>query len=109
MFSHHLIDTLTSFDIWVIIGFVGQFMFTMRFLTQWIQSEKAQKSVIPTSFWIFSILGGSIVLIYAIHKQDPVFIVGQAAGLLIYFRNLYFILREYRRAKKARDLDALEP
>jgi lipid-A-disaccharide synthase-like uncharacterized protein len=96
MFSQHLIDIISSFDTWVIIGFAGQFMFTMRFLVQWVASEKVQKSVIPTSFWIFSILGGSIVLAYAVHKQDPVFIVGQAAGLLIYFRNLYFVLRSPR-------------
>jgi lipid-A-disaccharide synthase-like uncharacterized protein len=62
-------------------------------MIQWIASEKVKKSVIPTSFWIFSILGGSIVLAYAIHKEDPVFIVGQAAGLMIYFRNLYFVKR----------------
>jgi len=101
MFSQHLIDLISSFDTWVIIGFVGQFMFTMRFLVQWFESEKVQKSVIPTSFWVFSILGGSIVLAYAVHKEDPVFIVGQAAGLLIYFRNLYFVLRERRLAKSA--------
>ncbi len=95
-FPHHLIDLVFAFDTWVIIGFIGQFMFTMRFLVQWRASEKLQKSVIPPSFWIFSILGGSIVLVYAIHKQDPVFIVGQAAGLLIYARNLYFVIREKR-------------
>ena len=94
MFSHHLIDIVHSFDTWVIIGMIGQFMFTMRFMLQWVESEKAKKSVIPVSFWIFSILGGSIVLAYAIHKEDPVFILGQGAGLLIYFRNLYFVLRE---------------
>ncbi len=93
MFSKHLIDLLSEINTWVIIGFIGQFMFTMRFVVQWIASEKAQKSVIPTAFWIFSILGGTIVLAYAIHKEDPVFILGQGAGLLIYFRNLYFVIR----------------
>ncbi len=96
MFSHHLIDVLTSVDLWVIIGFIGQFMFTMRFVVQWLASEKEQKSVIPFSFWIFSILGGAIVFMYALHKQDPVFIVGQGAGLFIYFRNLYFVIKEMR-------------
>lgn len=96
MFSQHLIDIVSSFDTWIAVGFAGQLMFTMRFLVQWLASEKVQKSVIPTSFWIFSILGGSIVLAYAIHKEDPVFIVGQAAGLLIYCRNLYFVLRSPR-------------
>lgn len=99
MFSQHLIDILKSFDTWVIIGFIGQFMFTMRFISQWLASEKEKKSVIPFSFWIFSILGGAIVLGYAIHKQDPVFIVGQATGLLIYFRNLYFVLTEKKQNK----------
>lgn len=96
MLSHHLIDIVHSFDTWVIIGMIGQFMFTMRFILQWFESEKAQKSVVPASFWIFSILGGSIVLAYAIHKQDPVFIIGQGAGLLIYFRNLHFVIRDRR-------------
>lgn len=98
MFSHHLIDIAKSFDLWVIIGFIGQFMFTMRFVMQWLASEKVQKSVVPVSFWFFSISGGLIVLAYAIHKSDPVFIVGQGAGLLIYFRNVYFILVEHRKS-----------
>jgi lipid-A-disaccharide synthase-like uncharacterized protein len=100
MFSHHLIDVLTSVDLWVVIGFMGQFMFTMRFVVQWLASEKEQKSVIPFSFWIFSIFGGAIVFMYALHKQDPVFIVGQGAGLFIYFRNLYFVIKESRNAQK---------
>jgi len=98
MFSHELIDILKSFDSWVIIGFIGQFMFTMRFVMQWLASEKAQKSVVPVSFWFFSVMGGLIVLAYAIHKADPVFIVGQGTGLLIYFRNIYFILVEHRKS-----------
>lgn len=101
MLSHHLIDIILRFDLWVIIGFVGQFMFTMRFVSQWWASEKEQKSVIPLSFWFFSIAGGAVVLAYAIHKQDPVFIVGQGAGLLIYFRNLYFVLKENKQNKNA--------
>jgi lipid-A-disaccharide synthase-like uncharacterized protein len=100
MFSNHLLNEIFwSLDMWVVIGFVGQFMFTMRFVSQWWASEKEQKSVIPVSFWFFSIAGGAIVLAYAIHKQDPVFIVGQAAGLLIYFRNLYFVIKEHRKTK----------
>ena len=98
MFSHHLIDIVKSFDLWVIIGFIGQFMFTMRFVMQWLASEKVKKSVMPVSFWFFSLAGGSIVLAYAIHKADPVFIVGQGAGLLIYLRNIYFILVEHRKS-----------
>lgn len=98
MFTHHLIDIVMSWDTWIIIGFIGQFMFTMRFVMQWLASEKAKKSVMPVSFWFFSIFGGTIVFAYAIHKQDPVFIVGQGMGLLIYFRNLYFILIEHRKS-----------
>lgn len=78
---------------WVIIGLCGQFMFMMRFVYQWIASEKAKKSVMPNAFWYFSLAGGLIVLSYAIHKRDPVFILGQSLGSLIYVRNIYFIWR----------------
>ena len=80
--------------IWIAIGFLGQGLFFARFLIQWIASERRQESVVPTAFWFFSIGGGLILLSYAIHRRDPVFIVGQATGLLIYSRNLYFIARE---------------
>ena len=79
--------------IWLIVGFLGQGLFSARFLVQWLVSERKKQSVIPVMFWYFSILGGAVLLIYSIHKQDPVFIAGQGAGLLIYFRNLYFIIR----------------
>jgi len=79
---------------WLIVGFAGQAMFSMRFLVQWLHSEKRRKSVMPTAFWYFSIVGGTTLLAYAIHRADPVFIAGQAAGLLIYSRNLYFIRQE---------------
>ena len=65
----------------------------MRFVVQWIASEKNKKSVVPLSFWIFSVLGSSLLLIYAIYRKDPVFILGQAPNLLIYFRNIWFIKR----------------
>lgn len=77
----------------MILGFVGQFFFSMRFVVQWIASEKNKKSVVPLSFWIFSVLGSSLLLIYAIYRKDPVFILGQAPNLLIYFRNIWFIKR----------------
>ena len=80
-----------TWAIWVAVGFLGQAMFSMRFLIQWISSEKRRESVIPIAFWYFSIAGGATLLAYAIHRLDPVFIVGQAAGLLVYARNLYFI------------------
>ncbi|MCS0493890.1 lipid-A-disaccharide synthase N-terminal domain-containing protein [Ancylobacter mangrovi] len=79
---------------WLLIGFLGQAMFTMRFLVQWIASERARRSVVPVAFWGFSLAGGLTLLAYAIYRRDPVFMVGQAAGLLIYARNIYFVLRE---------------
>ena len=77
--------------IWIGIGFVGQFFFFSRFLVQWIVSERKRKSVVPNSFWYFSIVGGLILLFYALHRRDPVFIAGQGVGLFVYFRNLWFI------------------
>ncbi len=77
--------------VWLIIGFTGQFLFSMRFLWQWISTEKAKKSVIPIQFWYFSISGGITLLSYAIYKKDPVFILGQSMGIVVYVRNLYFI------------------
>jgi len=70
-----------KFDAWVILGFVAQAFFTMRFVVQWIASERARKSVIPVAFWFFSIGGGSLLLVYALYRKDPVFIAGQALGL----------------------------
>ncbi len=89
LMHHHL----TNAEIWIGIGFFGQAMFTARFFLQWLASEKARKSVIPHSFWYFSIAGSAILLAYAIYRQDPVFILGQGPGLLIYMRNIYFIHR----------------
>jgi lipid-A-disaccharide synthase-like uncharacterized protein len=83
-------------QLWLAIGFLGQAMFSGRFLVQWIASERAGRSIIPVAFWFFSVAGGVTLLLYAIYRGDPVFIAGQAAGLLIYARNIYFILREKR-------------
>ena len=77
--------------IWLAVGFAGQALFSMRFLVQWWASERQKRSVIPVAFWFFSLGGGLTLLSYAIYRQDPVFIVGQAGGLFIYSRNLYFI------------------
>lgn len=82
--------------LWLSIGFLAQFMFSMRFLLQWIHSERARASVVPEVFWYFSFLGGAMLLVYAIHRMDPVFILGQAMGLVIYSRNIYFIWRTKR-------------
>ena len=80
-------------QIMVVVGFAGQGLFAMRFILQWLTSEGQRKSVIPVAFWYFSIGGGSVLLLYAIWRQDPVIICGQGLGLFIYFRNLYFIYR----------------
>ena len=81
-----------KFDAWVVLGFVAQAFFTMRFVVQWIASERARRSVVPVAFWFFSIGGGSLLLVYALYRRDPVFIAGQALGLIVYIRNLYFII-----------------
>ncbi len=86
-----------SQGLWLVIGFAGQVFFTARFLVQWIVSERRGESVIPLAFWWLSLLGGATLLSYAIWRQDPVFIVGQAAGLLVYGRNLALIGRARRR------------
>lgn len=79
---------------WLIIGFIGQALFSMRFIVQWIASERKGESIIPTLFWYFSLAGGLTLLAYAIYKQDPVFILGQSAGAFIYVRNLVLIFRK---------------
>jgi lipid-A-disaccharide synthase-like uncharacterized protein len=78
----------------MIVGFIGQAMFTMRFLIQWVTSEKKRQSIIPVSFWYFSLGGGLILLAYAIHRADPVFIMAYLPGNFIYFRNLYLIRKK---------------
>ncbi|MDD5584866.1 MAG: lipid-A-disaccharide synthase N-terminal domain-containing protein [Candidatus Omnitrophica bacterium] len=80
--------------LWFIVGFAGQAFFSLRFFVQWIASEKKKESIIPVSFWYFSIGGGLVLLAYSIYRKDPVFIAGQSLGVLIYARNLYFIHRK---------------
>jgi lipid-A-disaccharide synthase-like uncharacterized protein len=99
MLSNYLYDVfVTKFDGWVILGFAAQALFTMRFVVQWIASERARKSVIPIAFWFFSIGGGVLLLAYALYRRDPVFIAGQALGLVVYFRNVYFIMLNGRQS-----------
>ena len=83
---------MTTF--WLILGFAAQALFSARFVIQWIASEKAKASIIPVLFWYLSIAGGGLLLIYAIHIKDPVFIIGQAFGFLIYARNIYFVRKK---------------
>jgi lipid-A-disaccharide synthase-like uncharacterized protein len=76
---------------WLALGFLGQAMFSARFVVQWVASERRKTSVIPVAFWWLSIAGGVGLLSYALHRGDPVFIVGQAAGLVVYGRNLVLL------------------
>jgi lipid-A-disaccharide synthase-like uncharacterized protein len=92
-------------DFWVLLGLIGQAMFTMRFLLQWIASEKRKESVIPVSFWYFSLGGGLVLLAYSFHRMDPVFILAYLPGNFIYFRNLYFI---HRKKKISRSVEKQE-
>ena len=80
--------------IWLGLGFFAQLMFSARFLVQWLASERAGKSIVPLLFWYLSIAGSVLLLAYSIHRKDPVFILGQSMGILIYTRNLYLIRRE---------------
>lgn len=88
--------SLDAEHVWVGIGLVGQALFGARFLIQWIASERSRKSVVPLTFWYLSLGGGFILLAYAIYRLDPVFILGQATGFLIYLRNIFLIFRERR-------------
>ncbi len=85
-------DGLSSGELlWLSLGLGAQAMFSMRFIIQWIASERAKKSIVPETFWYFSFVGGFMLFIYALHRMDPVFIIGQGTGLFIYSRNIYLI------------------
>ena len=94
--------TLSSKDLLLGFGILGQICFSARFIIQWIFSEKKKKSVIPVAFWYFSLIGGVILLIYAILKKEPVFILGQAPGIFIYSRNIYMIRKRDKKLKERR-------
>lgn len=100
--------TLKTETVWLVVGFLGQGMFFMRFLLQWLSSEKKGRSVIPVTFWYFSFAGGLTLLAYAIYRKDPVFIIGQSTGAFIYARNLQLIARE-RRANAALEAEKGSP
>jgi lipid-A-disaccharide synthase-like uncharacterized protein len=84
---------MTVSTLWLGIGFLGQALFSLRFLVQWWRSEHAGESVVPIAFWYLSLGGGLVLLFYAIHRRDPVFALGQATGVFIYLRNLQLIRR----------------
>jgi lipid-A-disaccharide synthase-like uncharacterized protein len=106
-FLGHLIAALQNYVsgmptidlIWLAIGLVGQSLFMMRFIVQWIHSERHQQSLIPVSFWYFSLVGGLTVLAYGFHRADPVIILGQLPGTIVYARNLMLINRKDLEAK----------
>ena len=88
--------------IWLGVGFTAQLMFSMRFILQWIASERARQSIVPEVFWYFSFAGGAMLFAYAIYRVDPVFILGQGTGLLIYARNIHFIWQQKQASSKDR-------
>ncbi|MBS0432054.1 MAG: lipid-A-disaccharide synthase N-terminal domain-containing protein [Proteobacteria bacterium] len=79
---------------WLALGLIGQFLFSARFVVQWIYSERHHRSFMPMAFWYLSVAGGTILLAYAAYQRDPVFVVGQTGGLAIYLRNVQLRLRE---------------
>jgi len=83
-----------SNHLWVILGLIGQGVFAARFLVQWIASEKKKESHIPLVFWYLSLAGSIILLAYAIYRRDPVFILGQTTGFIVYIRNLMLIYKK---------------
>lgn len=94
------LSSLTEIEtIWLIVGFTAQAMFSARFLIQWIASERVRRSVVPETFWYFSFAGGAMLLAYAIHRADPVFMLGQAFGLVVYARNIWFLWKAKADAK----------
>ena len=92
---------LDKFDFWLVFGLVAQLTFAGRFIVQWISSERAGKSVVPFAFWIFSVVGGLMTLVYGLVKREPVIIFGQGLATIIYVRNIVLIFRERRQAEKA--------
>ncbi|HPF70164.1 MAG TPA: lipid-A-disaccharide synthase N-terminal domain-containing protein [Candidatus Krumholzibacteria bacterium] len=83
---------------WLAVGLAGQIAFGGRFLVQWIVSERRRESVIPEAFWYMSLVGGALLLAYAIQRRDPVFILGQAFGALVYLRNIRLLAKRKRQA-----------
>lgn len=95
--------------LWLMVGFLGQAVFTARFLAQWVASERRRDSVVPVVFWWLSLVGGVILLSYAIHRRDPVITVGQSMGVFIYLRNLMLVAKGKRRADRRRARAASDP
>ena len=94
-----------TWDFWVAFGLGGQLLFGSRFIVQWIVSERQKSSTIPIVFWYLSLCGGIVTALYAIHRGDPVFIIGQSAGIIVYVRNLMLIYRARRHADARTSID----
>lgn len=94
---------MTRENVWIVLGMMGQLIFTGRFLVQWLSSERAGRSVVPVSFWYMSIGGSLLLLAYAGYRRDPVFILGQSSGMFIYLRNLQLIGRQTQQEQQHRD------
>lgn len=96
----YLYDVFVArFDVWLAFGLAAQVLFAMRFVVQWIASEKAGRSVMPSAFWFFSIVGGMLTLVYGLVRREPVIIMGQVLAIFIYVRNLMLIIKERRRRR----------
>ncbi|KIX17561.1 lipid-A-disaccharide synthase N-terminal domain-containing protein [Paracoccus sp. 228] len=91
---------MTGQTVWLGIGFLGQALFSARFVIQWLASERMRRSVVPHAFWWFSLAGGVTLLAYALWRGDPVFVMGQGLGLFVYLRNL-MLIRKHRRTAAA--------
>lgn len=98
--ANYFAKTPTVELVWLAIGFGAQLMFSARFLVQWIASEKARSSVMPVTFWYFSLAGGLMLFAYAVYRMDPVFIMGQSFGVVVYSRNIYLLYKEGRLKKE---------
>ena len=95
------INSLSNLELFfLIIGFIGQGLFASRFIVQWVYSERKGESYIPVIFWYLSIFGGFGLLTYAIFRQDPVIILGQSFGIIIYLRNLILIYKKNNEISK---------
>ena len=104
-FNNNTIDVMRLFKnekipLWLLIlGIISQVVFTLRFIYQWLYSEKAKESVLPFGFWMLSLIGSSLILIYAIIRKDPVLFVGHMLGAVIYARNLVLLNKAEKWAK----------
>ncbi len=82
---------MSPLTFWLAVGFMGQALFTARFVLQWVSSERKGSSVVPVAFWWLSLLGGAALMCYAISRRDAVIVTGQGMGLFVYVRNLVLV------------------